>query len=371
MAKKICIVTSGRSDYGHWLPVIKELSKNENFWLTVLAPSNHPCRDELEQYDLDRLANVKYTHGINGVEELGVFFDDCLARFLQSGYDAVGLLGDRMEITLAAVAATVSNTKIFHIHGGEVTLGAFDNQFRNAITMMSTWHFASTDEYAKNIVNMTMYNWRSGQRITSCDVFVTGAPGLEGIKKMELKSLQELQRDFFIDLEKPFILCCFNSVTKELMQTRYQINNLLQALYDWGENVIMVMPNIDPGDDIIREQIYKMAAVAINKWQICECIPRDIFLSLMKYAHMMIGNSSSGIIEASYFKLPVLNIGSRQEGRIKPKNVLDCGYSEEDIFRGIRSLAKFKDEIRKMYIENPYEGKSAVNDIVRILTEVL
>ena len=359
----ICAITTCRSDYGYWKPVLEKLSVNKNFKLSIIAPKNHPNVE-----DIKKLGQHEPTSQIIGINDAGAFYSDCLTIFSKNKYDAVGLLGDRFEISMAAIAATVSNITIFHLHGGETTTGAFDNELRNAITMMSKWHFTANFEFSEKVVEMIGQNKKG-------NVFTVGTTSLEDIQNTKLKSIDELQNYFCVNLNKPFSIVIFNPVTRELLHARWQIGCLLQALYDWGGQVILIMPNIDPGNGIIRESIHKMAAASLNTWQVCEYLPRDIFLSLMQHAHMMIGNSSSGIIEAPYFKLPVLNIGIRQRGRPKASNILNCGVSRDKIFEGICKLAKLSSLIKSLDIKNPYNydnGIGLASDmIISILEEVI
>jgi UDP-N-acetylglucosamine 2-epimerase len=344
MPKKVIIVTSGRWDFGHLYPVIKAFQFNESFVVKVIAPENHNClSDDL----LD--GTTFYTLGVRSILDYGVFFNDVFS--LLKGYtpDFVVLLGDRFEIHAAATAATLLNIPIAHIHGGEVTTGSFDNELRNSITMMAKWHFTSHIEYAHRIAIMLgltgniyytdymedrcyQYCMTKSSNFQESHIYNVGAPGIDSLLNIPPATMTELERMFTIDFKQPFVLALFNPVTKEQERTREYITNLLNALYRYGEQVIMIKPNIDPGNEIIREQIYNLAARAFRKWDICENIPRHIFMALMLCAHMMVGNSSAGIYEAAYLSLPVVNIGTRQEGRIKPLNVINCDYSSQDIF---------------------------------------
>jgi UDP-N-acetylglucosamine 2-epimerase len=172
-----------------------------------------------------------------------------------------------------------------------------------------------------------------------------------------------------------FVIAVFNPVTKEQQYTRQHITNLINALYRYGEQVVFFMPNIDPSNEIIREQIHVAAQKSLNKWFVCESIPHEIFLSLMSYAEMMVGNSSSGIFEAPYYLLPVVNIGTRQSGRIKPYNVYDCGYGEEEIMKTMLGLTNarkvFEIKNEHLELEMPFGLQGASQAIARILNKEL
>lgn len=347
---------------------MKEIDKSNFFTLEIIAPSNHPC---IGSEFMD--GTLKYTSAVNSVEDYGFFYRDCLQVFIYSRPDAVLVMGDRWEIQAAVTAAHLWNIPVAHIHGGESTEGAFDDEIRNSISMMSTWHFASTQEYARNLLNMVHYRHRNFERMYDSNIFVTGSPGYDSIKDVKLKSLEDLEGDFFIDLHDPFVIVAFHPVTKRLEHVRQHITNLLNALYRWGEQVIIVMPNIDPKNGVIREAIQEAASKSFKMWQICENIEHDTFLSLMRYASMMVGNSSAGVTEAVFFGLPVVNIGDRQGGRLKTENVFDCGYSEEEIFEKLGELQFMKEDFEsgKVPLTKPDTSRDAAGSIVRILENKL
>lgn len=368
MPKKVFAVTTGRWDFGHMYPVIKALQANERFEVHVIAPANHPCiPDDLKD------GTTKFTNGIYGTYNYGSFFDE--VRFILEKFKAelVVLLGDRFEVHAVATAALLLNIPIAHIHGGEATRGCFDDELRNSISMMATYHFTANDKYAKNVMNMTNYDYVAGQGIYSCKVFNVGAPIVDSLLRMPIIHKIQLQETFKIDFDKEFLIAVFHPVTKEQQYTRQHITNLLNALYRWGEQVIFVMPNIDPSNDIIREQIKSAAQKAMKKWQICENIDRELFVSLMAHADMIVGNSSAGIIEAGYLRLPAVNIGTRQAGRIKAEHVIDCGYSEDDIFSSIAVASKLKTKIEadNMKMSMFYGDGNSSKEIAKILDKEL
>jgi UDP-hydrolysing UDP-N-acetyl-D-glucosamine 2-epimerase len=345
-------------------PVIKAMQAVNKFEVHLIAPANHPCiPDEFKD------GTTKFTNGIYSIDDYGSFFDEVKFLLQKFQADLVVLLGDRWEVHAVATAALLLNIPIAHIHGGEATRGCFDDELRNAISMMATYHFTSNEKYGRNVINMTSYDYVAGQGFYSGNVYNVGAPIVDTLLRMPIIHKIQLQETFKIDFDKEFVIAVFHPVTKELPYTRQHITNLLNALYRWGEQVIFVMPNIDPENGIIREQINSAAQKAMKKWQVCENIDRELFVSLMAHADMIVGNSSAGIIEAGYLNLPAVNIGTRQKGRIKAANVIDCGYSEEDIFSAISVATHLKAELKagNVKIKMPY-GKG---DSGKMIAEVL
>lgn len=385
---KIAIWTSGRWDYPYVNPILEELKADDKFDIKVIIPTNHHYRDEI------RFGFTTHTiRPIDGIADAGFVYNDVLKILHPFNPDVFIVLGDRFETLMASSVALFLGIPIAHIHGGEDTQGSFDNEIRNAITMMATYHFTSNVKYAENIATMLKFKdftdcvkneyhiWYSEEYLTvkeksdfwEAHIYNVGSPGLNSIDKSKLKSKEELQKEFDIDFNKPYIIACMHPTTKQLLGTRTHITNLVNALYRYSSQVIFVNPNIDPKNEIIREMVIKVASVAFNKWVVCDNIEHTTFLSLMQYADCMVGNSSSGVIEAVEFNLPVINVGNRQQGRVKPNNVFDCGYDEESIFEHLRTIVpKFRNifESGKIELVNPYKGNGAAKEIVKILKKI-
>lgn len=356
---KISVVSSGRWDIGHIIPIIERL-EHSDFDYFILAPANHS-----EICDKYASKTIKTGACVNALSDYGKFYGDCLKCFKEEEPDVVLVLGDRYEIHAAATAALLLNIKIIHVHAFEATAGAFDDELRNSISMMADYIFTSNEVYesrGRRTLNELYYGSKTWKKI-----YNVGAPCVSGIKNTELLLKRQIENDFSpIDIYSPFIIVLFNPVTKEQANSPLYIANLLKALYIWGEQAIIIMPNIDPSNQKIRTEIFK-SKTYVNNWHICDNIDRIKFLSLMSYAHMMIGNSSSGIIESAYFNLPVVNIGTRQDGRIKPRNVFDCNYDYDDIYDTIEFVNNLNgnfDEDRPQY---PYGDEFSADRLVSIL----
>ncbi len=386
MKRKICVVSSGRQDYGHLYWVMKEIEASDKFELNIIVPNNHPeLRDMAVSFSLDTL--IFRAREVKDIDDAGTFYEGCLDIFRKTKLWAVLVLGDRFETVSAALAATVTNTKLIHLHGGESTKGAFDDKFRNSITAMSDIHFTAHQEYAKNVCRMISkcspdhYNCYSKYNdLLQCDfdnrpykdsnVYITGSPGLDWMPRTKLKTKAELQEGLQIDLSKPFILACFQSVTRELENTTHDMGEFLLALGSIEEQVLLIRPNCDPGNEEINDLIDQhLGFSTYDHVKAVDNLDHLTYLSLMKYASMMVGNSSSGIIEAASFGLPVVDIGTRQEGRIKPPNVFSCGYSSKEILECMDAAKRFKQDIGCNFV-NPYGDGHASERIVEVLENI-
>lgn len=260
--------------------------------------------------------------------------------------DILVLLGDRFEILSAAIAAMVAKIPIAHIHGGESTEGAFDEQIRHAITKMANIHFPVTDQYAKKIIQM-------GE---SPDlVFNYGAPGLDNIYRLSLMTKPELEKSLGFKFGEKTALVTYHPVTLEINSAEEQIINLLEAVKEFNLKVIFTKANADTYGRVINQKIEEFVKTNPEQYRLFESLGQIRYLSTLKYIDLMIGNSSSGLLETPSFKLPVVNIGDRQKGRIRAKNVIDVGYSKEEIKRGIEKAlsVEFANYISDLI--NPYD----------------
>jgi len=375
--KRICIITTGRWDisYLYWIMKDLEASTNE---LSIICPLNHHEFNTI----LTEFERIYPTKPVTSIKDYGQFYSDCLKIMSDTHFDIVVLVGDRFECHAAATAAVLLNIPIAHIHGGETTLGAFDNELRNSITMMAQYHFTAAWQYAANIARMkglcTPDHFNCFYKVNDIlgnspwkwegNIYNVGSPGLDWLTRAKLLSKDELQQRVLFDLDEPFIIACLHPTTKELEHTKEQIEVFMSVLERLGEQILLIGSNIDPGNDIIHERVCR-------KSYGCKEIFRDsnldhlTYLSLLQYAEMMVGNSSSGIIESSSFNLPSVTIGSRQDGRIKGSNVFTCPCETEAILTAIDRAREWNALVGKC--DNPYgDGKSSER-IVKILEGIL
>ena len=273
--------------------------------------------------------------------------------------DIILLLGDRGEMLAGAIIGAYLTIPVAHIHGGEIT-STVDEFSRHAITKLAHIHFPATETSAERIIKM-------GEDPSS--IFVVGAPGLDIILNEELIEPTDLAEKYDLDLSKPILMMVQHPVTTEVDDAPHQIREALEAILGLKYQSILIYPNADAGGRKMIEVIKEYEKYPFIKT--FKSIPHKKYLSLMKIASVMIGNSSSGIIEAPSFSLPVVNIGSRQEGRQRAENVLDVGYDKEEIKVAIKTAiydVNFKEKVKNC--KNPYgDGKAGVR-ITDILSRI-
>ena len=274
--------------------------------------------------------------------------------------DILLVFGDRFEMHAAVVAAVPFKIPVAHIHGGELTQGAFDESLRHSITKMSHLHFAATDAYRRRIIQMGEEPWR---------VVVSGAPSLDNVSQMSFLSRSALEDAHGLELPGPFLLVTYHPVTLELERTEIQMEELLGALAEVDFDTVFTYPNADTDSRAIIDKINGFAEKN-QRAQVAVNLGTQGYFSMMKHATAMVGNSSSGIVEAASFGLPVVNIGSRQRGRVRNANIIDVGYSKDEILEGIQRAASKQFRGSVAQIGNVYGDGRAAESIVSVLKEV-
>ena len=274
--------------------------------------------------------------------------------------DILVVLGDRFDMYAAAIAAVPFTIPIAHIHGGEVTEGAIDEALRHSMTKCAHLHFVSTTENAHRVRQLGEEEWR---------ITVSGAPGLDNLAIVELVDSETLRAEFGFDMMQPTLLATFHPITLELDQTEAHIRAFLDALDGINYPIVFTAPNADTGNHIIRKAIKLFVAAHPRTWLV-DNLGTQKYFSLMKHAAAMVGNSSSGIIEAASFRLPVVNVGNRQKGRSHPSNVIDVPCKTNEISAAIgRAMGKiFRQGLADL--NNPYGDGHAAERICDVLRDV-
>ncbi len=368
--RTIGVVTVARSDYGLYLPVLRRIQAEPDLRLHLIVAGTHLSPDfgltvrEIERSGfpigerVEMLLSSDTPEGIAKSMGLGTIgFAQAYARFRP---DILLVLGDRFEMHAAVVAALPFAIPVAHIHGGELTLGAIDDALRHSITKMSHLHFVATEEYARRVIQMGEEPWR---------VTVSGSPGLDSLLSTRPLSRAELERRYRLDLSAPFLLVTYHPVTLEIEQLETQMNELLAALDEVGMVTVFTYPNADTRSRLVIQMTREYAATRPHV-QVVVNLGTPGYVSAMRLAAAMVGNSSSGIIEAASFRLPVVNIGTRQQGRTRGKNVIDVGYGREEIVAGIRKAISPEFRAGLTDLVNPYGDGHAAERIVRRLKEV-
>ena len=273
------------------------------------------------------------------------------------------VLGDRYEMLAATLAALPFKIPIAHLSGGELTEGAIDDALRHSITKLSHLHFTSTEAYARRVIQLGEDPKR---------VFVSGEPTLDHISTAPRLAPEELRRRFGIDVERPFLLVTFHPVTLEYEDVERQTDELLAALDQAGFPVIFTMPNADTAGRTITAKIRQWIESHPGTGDLIDNFGAEAYPSVLGRASAVVGNSSSGIIEAPSFKVPAVNVGSRQAGRIRAESVLDVGNERAEILAAIRKATSTEFRSSLQSLANPYASRtdSAVSTIVDVLKRV-
>jgi UDP-hydrolysing UDP-N-acetyl-D-glucosamine 2-epimerase len=369
-ARAIGVVTVSRSDYGHLVPVLREISAASDLRLLLFVAGAHLSPRfgrtvGLVEADgwpitasIDLLEADDSPAGIAASMARGV--DGFARAFTRQRPEVLVLLGDRFEMLAAAVAALPLVVPVAHIHGGEESEGAIDNQMRHAITKLSHVHFASAEPHARRIARMGEEPWR---------IHVTGAPGLDRIRPSELMSRAEVAASLGLPQVGPWLVVTFHPVTLEYGATERHVDELLAALDNLEAALVLTYPGADTAGRTIIDRIEEFAGHHPNV-RLGTSLGDRLYLSMLEHADAMVGNSSSGLIEAPSFGLPAVNIGSRQAGRLRGANVIDVEPERDDILRGIDSALTPGLRARLRAMANPYGDGRASPRIVEVLGQL-
>lgn len=370
--RKICVVTGTRAEYGLLFWLLKGLNNDKDIELQLCVTGMHLSPEfgltyEIIEKDgfqihkkIEILLSSDTSVGINKSMGLGLIgFADCYAEL---NPDLLLVLGDRFEIFVAAVAAMISRIPIAHCHGGESTEGVIDESIRHSITKMSHLHFTSTEIYKRRVIQLGEY---------PKFVHNVGALGIENLNKLDLLTKKELEARMGFTFSKQNLLVTFHPVTLERATSETQFLELLTALDSFTEiKVIFTKPNADTDGRKIIKLIDDYVSKNKDRCISFVSLGQLRYLSLLKFVDGVVGNSSSGIIEAPSFKTGTINIGDRQKGRIKAKSVIDCEPDSHSIIDAINLLYSntFQQSLKK--VTNPYGIKNASELILPIIKNV-
>lgn len=371
MSNRVCVVTGSRAEYGLLSPLLEALRADESFELQLLVTGSHLSPEfgltyreiEADGYTIDEKVEVVLSSdtpvGICKSMGLGLIsFAEAYARLTP---DLILVLGDRYEIFSAVSAAHISRIPVAHLHGGEVTEGAFDDALRHSITKMSHLHFTSTDAYRQRVIQLGEAPER---------VFNVGAIGLDNLRRLPLLSREDLEQQLGFKFNNHNLLCTFHPVTLEHNSSEQQIQSLLNVLEQQVDtSVIFTKTNADTDGRIINQMIDDFAAKNPDRFHSHVSLGRLRYLSMMQFVDAVVGNSSSGIIEAPGFRIGTINIGNRQTGRIKSELVIDCEPTETGIASAFKTLYSSDFQKRRSQAKNPYGAGQTTSQIISILKE--
>jgi UDP-hydrolysing UDP-N-acetyl-D-glucosamine 2-epimerase len=370
MRRTIGIVTVARSDWGHLLPLLHEIRASSDLDLALYVTGSHLMPrfgrtvtfiedagwkiDELVEMQLDSDAPEAIARAI-GVGIAG--FAEALSRTRPG---VLVVLGDRFEMLSAAVAALPLMLPVAHVHGGEVTEAVIDEQIRHAITKLAHVHFPAAEPYARRLRQMGEEPWR---------IHVCGAPGLDRFGAMTFLSRDELAARLGIPLGRPTLLVTFHPVTLTPGETESHVTELLAALESVDADIVMTSPGLEVDSLGIVERLSAFVGRR-SRARFVSSLGDEVYGSLLREVDAMVGNSSSGLIEAPSFELPVVNIGDRQRGRLRAANVIDVGHGRAEIAAGIARALDPGFRRRLAGLPNPYGDGRAAPRIARVLREL-
>ena len=362
------VLTSSRADFGIYLPLLKVLKKDPYFSVSIIAFGTH--LSPFHGNTIDNIAEEGFVvdHKIETVpvgdsakaisssmaltmSKFADFWEGC-----KSDFDLVFCLGDRYEMFAAVYAAVPYGIKFAHFHGGETTLGAIDNKFRHSISIASDIHFVSTENYGQKVAELTG---------TWDDIYVVGALSLDNIHGINLLSIEEIKRKFKIDLSTPTILFTFHPETINADRNSKYAMIITETVSVLSERyqIIVTLPNADTENLQYRNAYLALEKELEGSVKCVESFGTQGYFSMMRYCSMLLGNTSSGIIEAATFGKRVIDIGDRQKGRVKASNVLNVPVDKKEILDAVHEIeghGPFEGD-------NPYYQGGAVMKVVKIL----
>jgi len=347
MKRKICIITGTRAEYGLLSNLAKKLREDQDFDLQMVATGMHLSPEFGSTYKeiendgffinekIEILLSADSPTSI--VKSMGLATISFADAFNRLEPDLLIILGDRFEMLAVAQTALIMRIPIAHIHGGECTFGAYDDAIRHSITKMATWHFTSTESHRKRVIQLG----ESPER-----VYNVGALGIENIVNLTLLTRQELFQTLQLDEERPMFLITYHPETNGHIHGVYE---LLKALENYPDiNLVFTKSNADNGGRFINKAIQQFT-LKHNNAKIFDSLGQLKYLSAVKYADVVIGNSSSGLIEVPYLETPTVNCGNRQEGREHPNSVFNTNMDAESILISIEKARKFSDKYEHIF----------------------
>jgi len=366
---KIGILTSSRADYGIYLPLLQKLKNDSSFSLEIIAFGTHLSKSH--GYTLNEIIKDGYSkiHTISSLisnddtQSIATSYGLTVLKFAdfwsENKYDLVFCLGDRFEMSAAVQASIPFGVKLAHIHGGETTLGAIDNVYRHQITLASKIHFTATEIFKTKVVNLIE---------TTQNVYSVGSLSLDNIHAY-IPIDKKTFFDTFSILENEFALVTVHPETVTLNDNYLFAKEVVSALKTLSKTlfIIITMPNADTLGSIYREEIEQLKKELPNRIMLIENFGKNNYFSAMYYAKILIGNTSSGILEAASFGKYVVNIGDRQKGRVQSENIFNCQFDEKQIII----------EVEKALLRGEYKGgnvyckKDSSDSIIKILKDIL
>jgi GDP/UDP-N,N'-diacetylbacillosamine 2-epimerase (hydrolysing) len=367
--RKICFVTGSRAEYGllYWL--MKEIKNDPDIDLQIIATGMHLSTEfgltyqsiEQDGFRIDRKVEMLISSDtpVSISKSIGLGVIGFADAFNDLAPDLIMILGDRYEILAAGISATIAKIPLGHIHGGETTEGAFDEAIRHSLTKMAWWHFVAAKEYQKRVTQLGEHPER---------IFMVGGLGVDAISKTNLLSKNQLEKSLGLTFSKKNLIITYHPVTLDGNSSEKQFNELLTCLKKLRDTkIIFTKSNSDTDGRVINKMIDKFVIQNSSNCIAFTSMGQLRYFSALQFVDAMVGNSSSGLLEAPTFKIGTIDIGDRQKGRLKALSVIDCEPDEFSIDKAITQLYSkaFQSELEN--VENPYGVGNATEKIYRVV----
>jgi UDP-hydrolysing UDP-N-acetyl-D-glucosamine 2-epimerase len=372
MIRTIAAVTVARSDYGIYRPILREIVGRAGLRLHLIVSGTHLLPEfgstvsaiEADGFSIgDRVEMLLGSDSPEAIaKSMGLGAIGFAQAYARVRPDLLLIVGDRFEMHAAVVAALPFRIPVAHVHGGELSFGSIDDAFRHSMTKLSHLHFVSTAAYARRVEQLGEEPWR---------ITVSGAPGLDTLRTIQPLPAAEFSRRFGITPMEDFLLVTYHPATFGQESVAGQFRELAAALEESGRPVLFTMPNADTGGRELRVLIHAYVA-AHPSAQAVENLGSEGYATALGLAAAMVGNSSSGIVEAASFALPVVNVGNRQDGRVRGANVIDCAARRDAISAALTRALDPAFRAGLAGVPNPYgDGSAAVCIVDRLAAENL
>ena len=372
MVMRACIVTATRAEYGLLRPLMQSLKENPDYQLQLIVSGTHLSPEfgltwhaiEADGFMIDEQVDMLLSGdtATAAAKSLGLMCIGLADAFRRLAPDFLVILGDRYEMVGVASTAMLFNIPVVHLHGGEITKGAVDDAYRHAITKLSHVHFTSTEEYRQRVIQM-------GENPQH--VFNTGAIGVDNIRIFPLLSRDELAKSIGIDLAQNYFIVTYHPATAVESDVAAEIDALMSALLSVEHTqAIITLSNADVGGRYINQLIKQWVIRYPDRLYSFTSLGQLRYLSAIQHSLGVIGNSSSGIVEAPSLKVGTLNIGVRQEGRIQAKSILNCTADEASIRQGLQTLVSEAFQANLDALHNPYGDGHSVSRMMDALSNI-
>lgn len=371
--RKICVVTGSRAEYGILRNLMAAIKADPELQLQVIATNQHLSKLQGETYKEIERDGFTIDYKVYMADDEAPDNSNSTAKSISRGvsgfadaFDALHpdlllILGDRYEMLAVASTALIYKIPIAHLHGGEITEGAFDDAIRHAISKMSHLHFTSTEAYRNRVIQLGEQPER---------VFNVGALGVENVIKNDFMSKEDIESSLNFKLTDKCFLCTYHPVTLSNMSSEVQVLNLLEALDGYKDyHIIFTYSNSDTNSQIIIKRIQEYVDKNADRCMFIPSLGQRRYFSALKHMTAVLGNSSSGIIEVPSFGIPTLDIGDRQKGRIAADSVIHCGYSVEEIKEGLEKVLEYSQKLKANGQQqvNPYHKEGTCAAILQTI----